>query len=759
MSRLPARDDILRWVAENPAQASGRDIARAFGVRGAERPALRRLLKEMQAEGCLPGPGPGAGPRRHRTGPSRAPDALPPVSLLRILPPDADGDLFAQPRDWQGDQQQAPLVLMVAPPSSGPALGPGDIVLARLTGVSGEAHRYEGRLIRRIGSADGPARLLGIFRGNAERGRITPVDKKRGGEWIVPAGATLNATDGELVEAERTGARARTGLSAARIVRRLGDPSRALSLIAIRQHGIPQAFPDPAVAEAARAAPAPPDGREDLRELPFLTIDPADARDHDDACYAHPDDHPDNPGGHVVWVAIADVAHYVRPGSALDGAARDRGNSTYFPDRVVPMLPDRLSGDLCSLRAGCSRPCIAVRMVLDAGGRKIGHRFVRGLMRSVAALTYGQAQAAIDGGPDEGAGPLLRPLYAAYEAVKVARTARQPLDLDLPERKVVLDERGGVVSVDFRERLDAHRLIEEFMVLANIAAAEELTRRGRPLLFRVHEAPDAGRLETLRDAARAAGLPFVRGAGVKTRHLNRLLEAARGTAHAETISMAVLRSMTQACYAPENGGHFGLALAGYAHFTSPIRRYADLVVHRALIAAHGWGEDGLTGAEAARLAETAALVSERERRSLVAERDTTDRYLAARLAGRVGEEMAGRVSGVVRFGLFVRLSEDGADALVPMASLGQRFRFDARTQRMVGRRSGAVIGTGQAVTVRLTRADPMTGGLVAELLAVDGAPVAGAGGGRKVAGGQRKAGAGGGRPGANPAPAGRRRRR
>ena len=466
-------------------------------------------------------------------------------------------------------------------------------------------------------------------------------------------------------------------------------------------------------------------GREDLREMPLVTIDPEDARDHDDAVWAEPDPDPANADGHVLWVAIADVAAYVRPGSALDRGAWGRGNSTYFPDRVVPMLPDRLSGDLCSLHEGVPRPVIAVRMRIDAGGALLGYRFVRGMMRSAASLTYEEVQAAMDGEPSDRAGPLLdpviRPLYAAYEALRRARARREPLELDLPERRIVLSGDGRVESVAFKARLDAHRLIEEFMVLANVAAAEALERRRTPLLYRVHEEPAPERIDALRETAEASGLSLARGQVMRTGALNRLLDQAAGTPDAELLSLATLRSMQQAYYGPDNLGHFGLALRAYAHFTSPIRRYADLVVHRALIRAHGWGEGGLTDAEIARLPETAEHISETERRSMAAERDTTDRYLAAYLQNRVGAEFEGRVSGVQRFGLFVKLDDTGADGLVPVGSIGAEYwHHDRDAQTLMGADSGHVIGLGQRVRVRLSDAVPVTGGLLFELLEIEG---------------------------------------
>ena len=714
MAKIPSKSEILQWIADNPTQTDKRSISKAFGLKGAAKIDLKHLLRQLQDEGHLE--------KRRKS--FRDPNRLPPVSVLRVSGPDSDGDLMARPMDWQGDGPE-PLILIVGR-SEPPALGAGDQILARLTQVQGEPHSHEARVIRRIGQ--GAQKIVGIFRAGSDGGRIVPVEKGADREWRVPAGATEGATDGELVEAEASGPKGRMGLQQARILTRLGDPSgpRAVSLIAIHQHGIPDSFPSDVLAEAQAQSEADLTGREDLTKVPLITIDPVDARDRDDAVCAQPDDDPKNPGGHIVWVAIADVAHYVRPGSALDREAWNRGNSSYFPDRVVPMLPDHLSGDLCSLHENVPRACLAVRMQINAEGSKIAHRFVRGLMRSPAALNYQQVQDGVDGHPCENVAPLMAdvitPLFAAWRTTLKARAKRQPLELDLPERRIELDDQGTVTSVAFKERLDAHRLIEEFMVLANVAAAETLAAKKQALLYRVHEQPSPEKLESLREVAQASGLTLAKGQVLKTSHLNRLLSQAQDTDHAELINLSTLRSMTQAYYSPENLGHFGLALRAYAHFTSPIRRYADLIVHRALIAAHGWGDDGLTEAEIARLPETAIQISMTERRSMQAERDTTDRYLAAFLSERVGAELTGRIAGIARFGVFVKLDETGADGLVPIRTLGREyFRHDADAQSLTGSDSGLVITLGLRVLVRLAEAVPVTGGLMLELLEIDGA--------------------------------------
>jgi ribonuclease R len=735
MNRAPTTDEILSFLRDNPGQSGKREMARAFGLKGAAKVELKQILTQMARDGLID--------RQRRK--VRPAGELPPVLVLRITGADDAGDLWAEPAHWEENSE--PPRILVQTKRDDPALGAGDRLLGRLVRSEDPEAPLAARLVRRIGV--GPRRVIGIFHTTSEGGRIAAIDKRTDRDWLVPAGLTAGARDGELVEAEQSGTGRSHMVPQSRIIARLGDPTapRSVSLIAIHEHGIPDEFPETALAEAEAAEPVGLGAREDLRALPLITIDPEDARDHDDAVCAAPDDDPANPGGHVVWVAIADVAHYVRPGTSLDREALRRGNSTYFPDRVVPMLPEILSGDLCSLHAGEDRPCIAVRLTLDAAGNKLAHRFARGLMRSPASLTYSGAQAAADGRLDAETQPLkegvIDPLWAAWRAANKARAARAPLDLDLPERKIILSETGEVRSVAFRDRLDAHRVIEYFMILANVAAAETLEARRVRLLYRVHEEPNPEKLEALREIVEGVGLTLAKGQVLKTAHLNRLLDGVAGTEHAEMINMSVLRAMTQAYYAPSNYGHFGLNLPRYGHFTSPIRRYADLVVHRALIRAHRWGKDGLTIEGEADLEKTGEHISMTERRSMMAERDTADRYLAAYLSERVGSEFTGAIAGVARFGLFVRLDETGADGLVPISAIGtEYYRFDAEAQTLTGEKSRRVIGLGQRVLVRLAEAAPITGGLLFELLEVEGraipTPPRRGGSAGKSSGAQRK---------------------
>ena len=715
MTDFPTKDELLNWIRQNPKLAGKREIARAFGIRGADRVELKRMLRELQDAGEIT--------RRKKR--LSEPGRLPPVTMLVCEGPDSAGDLFAKPMNWEADAE--PPRILYVPRRGDPALGEGDRFLAKLTVAEGQEHVYEARLIKKTGS--GPRRMLGIYRTGPQGGRVVPIDKRGDKEWVIPTGAADVAEDGDLVEAETT-ASPKLGFPRGRIAAIHGDPGapRQVSLIAMVQHQIPLVFPEEVLEAAEKAKPVRALGkREDLRHLPLVTIDPADARDHDDAVCAAPDNDPANSGGWVVWVAIADVAHYVRPGSALDREAKARGNSTYFPDRVSPMLPERLSADLCSLMAEVDRPCLAVRMTIDAQGNKTSHRFTRGLMRSPASLAYETAQEAVDrdGVLDPDLTGHLRQLFDAWRSRMREREKRQPLELDLPERRIELDRAGTVQSIRLKERLDAHRVIEEFMILANVAAAETLGANRTPLLYRVHEEPNPDKLEALRETVESIGLTLPKGQVLRTRHLNTLLSAARKTEASEMVAMSVLRSQTQAYYATDNFGHFGLSLPHYAHFTSPIRRYSDLLVHRALIRALKLGPDGLNSEEVEVLEETAQHISATERRSMTAERDTVDRYLASFLADREGAEFQGRVAGISRAGVFVKLDETGADGLVPISTLGREyFRFDQDTQTLTGEDSGRVIGLGLPCTVRLVEATPVTGGLIFEIIDLDGTGMA-----------------------------------
>ena len=701
-----------------PARVTKRDIARAFGVKGEAKAELKLLIKDLQAEGAV------ARGRKALTVEGR----LPSLVVADIAELARDGELIAKPVEWSGEGD-APRILVRrsrAKRDRAPTPRVGARVLMRVefdADAGPKAPAYSGRVVKILDKLK--TRAFAVYRLAADgSGRALPVEKRAAGrEFVVPAGMAGEARDGDLVAIEplREG---RLGFPPARVVETIGSvkSERAVSLIALETHHIPHVFSPAALKEAEAARPirltAP---REDWRSLPLVTIDPPDAKDHDDAVHAVLDSDPKNPGGFIVTVAIADVAAYVQPGMAMDAQALERGNSVYFPDRVVPMLPERISNDLCSLRPLEDRPALAVRMVLGADGRKRSHAFHRVMMRSAAKLSYEQAQAAIDGRTDETTKPLLdsvlKPLYAAHSVIRIERERRSPLDLDLPERKLVLDSEGRLKDVRWPERLDAHRLIEEFMILANVAAAETLEAAHSPLLYRAHDAPSAEKLEDLIEFLRTIGVKLAKGERVRPSHFNGVLARVRGQAVEALVNEVVLRAQAQAEYSHENYGHFGLNLRRYAHFTSPIRRYADLIVHRALIRSLNVGPGGLNDMRAGELAQIAEHISAAERRAMAAERETVDRVIAAHLADRVGALFTGRIAGVTRAGLFVKLSETGADGFVPAATLGDDyFRFEEANRAMVGTRTKETFRLGGEVKVRLVEAAPFAGALRFEIV-------------------------------------------
>ncbi|WP_458096658.1 ribonuclease R [Roseomonas sp. WA12] len=725
---LPSREALRAYIRNATGRVGKTEISRHFGLSTEQRPALRALMAELKEEGSV-------SPVGRRT--IRYSANLPDMAALEVFGTDADGDPVARPIAWDGPDK--PVVYMRPERPGQPALAPGDRVLARITRIG--PGRYEGRTFKRIGTSS-PSRVLGIF----ADGMVEPVDRRSRANWVIPAGEENGADSGELVQAEplpgMAGARL-FGPKPARIVERLGrmDDARAISRLCIAAHRIPDTFPEEVVQAGERARAVPLGTRDDLRDTPLVTIDGEDARDFDDAVFAEPDG-----DGWRVLVAIADVAHYVRTDAPLDREARLRGNSVYFPDHVVPMLPETLSNGWCSLKPGEDRGCLYVEMRFDGGGTKTGHRFGRGLMRSAARLTYEAVQAARDAGEDAGLeeGHVAR-LYGAFEALLAARTRRGTLELDLPERRVVLDGNGKVLSVVLRARLDSHRLIEEFMVAANVCAAEELECLHQPCMYRIHDRPSDEKMEGLRRFLSGFGINLPASDRVRPRDFAQVLETMRDAPESRLVSETILRGQSQAEYNPENIGHFGLALPRYAHFTSPIRRYADLLVHRALIRGLRLGEDGLSDAEAAGMPDTGEHITKTERRAAMAERDAVDRYLASYMADRVGAHFTARVSGVTRFGLFVTLEENGANGIVPMAALpDDQWIHEDAAMRLIGRRTGLSFTLGQEVEVRLAEAVPRTGSLTFHLLQGTPVPARRAGGtpprGRQKAGDRKPGG-------------------
>ena len=714
---LPSRQQILDYIAQSDTPAGKREIAKAFGLSGAAKIQLKALLKDMADEGLIDG---SPGRAFHAMG------EVPKVTVLRVVEVDGDQPI-AVPDRWEADGPP-PKLRVVEKKGKRGALGLGDRILAR---TEERGRGWTAHVMKRIAPA--AEQVMGVLAKEDDRWVLRPVEKSARRDWMVSDHGGAEA--GELVLAEPAG-------RSVRVVERLGDPfaSRSFSLVAIHKYEIPHVFPESVLEEAERSAERDlGDNREDLTQLPIVAIDPADARDHDDAIWAAPDDDPGNKGGFKAVVAIADVSFYVRPGSDLDREAAKRGNSVYFPDRVVPMLPEVLSAGVCSLSEGEDRAALACHLTLAKDGRVLDHRFTRARVRIAATIAYEDAQGAIDG---EATHPLIEPLrqlWAAWGALRRAREAREPLELDLPERRVELDEEGRITSVAPRERLDAHRLVEDFMIAANVAAAKALEAKAAPVMYRVHEPPTREKLVALKDYLDSFDVPFALGQVIRPATFNRIIARSRermrpreggGLADEETldprlrggtssddaiadlVTTQILRTQTAAYYAPANAGHFGLALGSYAHFTSPIRRYADLLVHRSLVSAYSLGPGGLGQGEGARFDRLGEQISVAERRAMEAERDTVDRYVAAFLADRVGEVMEVRITGVTNFGLFATIEGLGGDGLLPIRDLGgEFFRHDAALHRLEGTDSGTTYALGDRLELRLADANPVSGGL------------------------------------------------
>lgn len=715
MTKLPDKASILRLIAESPTPLTKREITAAFHVKGDEdRRIIKDTLRELEAEGAI----------IKQPGQEYAvPEGLPSVSIIEITDIDVDGDVFARPTEWHDAQGPAPKIEVVPEKKTGhPTYKQGDRVLARMQRRSDKY--YEAHVIRRLDDPRGQVMGLVI---QQKRGFILqPTEKRAKHNFDIVQEDLKGAKDGDLAVGEIQPSR---GLhnKKVRIIEVIGsvDDPKAISLIALHEAGLVEKFPLSVIEETKDMKVPDLKGREDLRDIPLVTIDGIDARDFDDAVFAEKE----GSGYHLV-VAIADVAFYVRPYSALDKEALRRGNSTYFPDRVVPMLPEALSNDLCSLRPKENRACMAFHLHIDENGTLVKYKIVRGLMRSVARLTYEQVQAAKDGVKDDVTGQLMdtviNPLYEAYAILDQARIRRGALDLDLPERQILIDKNGMMTGVKNRARYDSHKLIEEFMILANVAAAQALELRKASCVYRVHDRPSLEKLNAVREFIESFELSLPKGQVTRPAQINSILQKAKELPFSQLISQVILRSQSQAVYSPENIGHFGLALQKYAHFTSPIRRYADLLVHRSLIRAFDLGPGGLTDEEEATLEEKSEHISQTERTSAEAERASVDRFTAQWMSERIGAEFPGRINGVTRFGLFVTLDENGADGLVPIRSLPDDYYIhDEEQHALIGRKSRRIYRLGAALTVKITEADGLTGSSVFNVVGTDGADIPG----------------------------------
>jgi ribonuclease R len=595
------------------------------------------------------------------------------------------------------------------PPAEMRRLLDGDRVAVRIVG-HGPRGRQAGAVVEIL--ARGKRHAIGRYHREHGVGFVNEGGRSHG-HFIVPEHQRGGAQPGEFVKIEITAYPSDAGEAQGRVVRRLGSPQEDPTVVteaALESFNLPAVWP-PEVRQAAvrlgtEVSAGDHAGRRDLRAVPLVTIDGADARDFDDAVFAEP-----NHGGWQLLVAIADVSHYVRSGDAIDVEAARRGTSVYFPDRVVPMLPESLSNGLCSLNPAVDRLCMVCEMQVDRHGEIRASSFYRGLMRSRQRLTYEDVQAARDGAA--GAREHLRGvltqidhLYAVYEALSRQRTARGTLDLELPEARIELGSDGRIERIGVRQRNDAHRLIEECMIAANVQAARFLRRHRLATLFRVHAGPDDEKFENLRLLLQGLGIKVSDQARTKTRELNHVLRQLRDRPDYPVLATAVLRTMAQAVYQPANVGHFGLALTTYAHFTSPIRRYPDLLVHRGIGHAIDRVRPGDFPYDTQSMEVLGKLSSERERRAEEAARHVEARYKCAYVSGRIGEVFTGIVTAVTHFGLFVTLTELNVDGLIHVTALrNDYYHLQHGGLRLTGERTGQSFGLGDSVQVRVVRVD------------------------------------------------------
>lgn len=705
MANIPTHQELLDYIKAIKEPVSKRDMVKAFGIKGDDRRPFKALLSQLEKSGQI---------TRQPGQVYTVPEGLPPVIMVEVFEVTSDGDVFAKPsqEDLEGAANQR--IEVFQDKKKGIALAVGDRALVRL--IRDGEDGYIARVIKKIDKHAGGS-VLGLVVREKKHCILKPVSKKAKFDFDIHQEDLNGAKDGDLALADVLSSRGLKNkrVKITKILGQENDP-KAISLISLSEKDLRVEFPEEVIKETEGLKVPPLGKREDLREIPLVTIDGADARDFDDAVFAEKT--PD--GGFHLLVAIADVAHYVKNGSAIDREAWTRGNSTYFPDRVLPMLPEELSNNLCSLMPNVERACTAVHMWIDSDGILKRQKFVRGLMRSHARLTYEQVQAAYDGQTDELTAPLMGdviyPLYDAYRVLLKAREKRGALDLDMPERQILIDDKGVMTGVKPRSRIDSHKLIEEFMVLANVAAATALEAKQAPCMYRVHDRPSAEKLDRARDFLESFDMTLPSGVA-KPAQLNYLLTKAKGHEYSHLISEMVLRTQSQAVYSPKNLGHFGLALQRYAHFTSPIRRYADLIVHRSLVRAYGLGDGGLDDGEIARIEETADHISTTERASSEAERSSLDRFTASYLESKIGAQFEGTISGVAKFGLFVRLTETGADGLIPVRTLGRDFYVhDEQEHALIGRKTRKIYRVGARVTARVKEADMMTGSTIFELV-------------------------------------------
>jgi ribonuclease R len=684
----PERRDILGLLEDQGRPMQRREIVDRLGVESeVSREILRRRLKAMVRDGQL---------IKNRRGAYGLPARMDLVSGRVSAHPDGFG--FVIPDDGESDLYLSPRQMR--------SVLHGDRVLASVVGLDARGRR-EGAVREILERAH--SRVVGRFVEESGIARVVPDDPRISQDVLVPLGETAGARPGQVVVVEITQQPGERQPPLGRVVEILGKsgaPGMATE-IALRKFDIPWEWPEGVEEQAASFGSAVTEemtsGRRDLRELPLVTIDGADARDFDDAVFAQRR----NNGWRLV-VAIADVATYVKPGTGLDREALKRATSVYFPQRVVPMLPEALSNGLCSLKPDEDRLCLVCDMSINDSGTVTRSRFDAAVMRSQARLTYDQVWEWIVSGQAEirpGAAAVsasLRDLYGLYKALKRARNRRGAIDFESTEVQFRFDERGAVEDIVPYERNDAHMLIEECMITANVEAANFLLRQRIAAPFRAHEPPPADKLESLEQFLRGLGIKVPWRGRPEPRHFEQIVQQVKGRDDQHLVMAVLLRAQSLATYQAANSGHFGLALAAYAHFTSPIRRYADLLVHRAIhYVLENRGASGypLQREQMEKLAEQC---SHRSRRAEEAERDVNDRLKAIFMERHIGDDFKGQVTGVTSFGLFVEITRNHVSGLVHITSLpNDYYHFDPIVHRLTGDRSGKVFQLAQKVTVRV----------------------------------------------------------
>lgn len=683
---LPSEDELIAFIENHEGTLSRRELARAFGLKDHQRAELRHLIKSLVQKGHL---------KNHRLGIERTP--LPKTLLVEIIDIDEKGRVLARPAD--------------------PKLNGSIHVLEKEEYHHRVGDRMRVRIIDKLEDytytahclevlSDQKTRITGVLVTNRQGAFIQPTE--RGWPPKIPVIKNLtSAKNGAVVLAMITDERRAFVATVETVLGDSHDP-HILSLITIHNHQLPLEFHMDALEEAHKGTVPPVDGRVDVRDIPLVTIDGENARDFDDAVFAEPD--AEHPGGWHLIVAIADVSHYVKLGSALDREAQNRGNSVYLPDRVIPMLPEALSNELCSLKPHVERACLGVHLWIDAQGRKRQHKFFRGLMRSQARLTYTLVQKAIDEPQtwDASILPLdvVRNLYNAYACLKRAREYRGTLDIDVDEAEVQIDDAGQFTGVKLRPRFESHRIIEEFMIAANVAAAETLEQFKIGTIYRTHELPDPLKIEDLRAVLNHLKISFPKGTIDTPKALSKVLAQVKGTSLSRLVNKLVLRTQTRAVYSPDNHGHFGLNLPRYAHFTSPIRRYADLMVHHGLLTAMKLTNNAPLARP--QLERVARHITLREHQADQAERSLRERFIIHYLQKHVGARYRGIVDGVIKYGLFVELDQLPVSGFVPRELLSDDFyRFDARLNHLQGRKPQNLWQMGDLVEVEIIEANAL----------------------------------------------------